>query len=101
VGTGPREARHFATYSKNEQEEAEISRRYSPALVKRVTNAPDSTIKQFMQYYRPTYDDIKRWNDYDLMKQVKRKFDYYDANKQRLNQGDMALPKLAPKGSPL
>ena len=95
VGTGPKQARHFAQFSKGEQEAAAIDRRYNPAMVKRVTGASDTAIKQFMQYYRPTYDDLKHWNDYDLMKVVKKKFDYYDANKDRIKSDDLALPPLA------
>jgi hypothetical protein len=98
-GATPNAAKHFAAYSKQELEYAEITRRYTPILVKRVTNAPDSVIKKFMQYYVPTYEDLKGWNDYDLMKQVKKRYDYYEANKDRLKTKDLSLPPLSPKAN--
>lgn len=94
VGTTPREARHFAAYSKAELEAAEVDRRYNAVFVKRVTNATDSTAKKFMLYYTPTYDDLKGWNDYDLMKQVKKRYDYYTANKDKANLKYTHLPAL-------
>jgi hypothetical protein len=93
-GSEPARARHFAAYSSAELEAAAVDRRYNLALVKRVTNAPDSIAKEFMLYYTPSYEDLKGWNDYDLMKQVKRRFDYYDKNKQRINSNDLMFPAL-------
>ncbi|MDR3697001.1 hypothetical protein [Mucilaginibacter sp.] len=78
--------RRFKNYTKGELEASAVDRRYTVSLVKKVTNAPDSTVKKFMEYYRPSYEDIKVWNDYDLMKKVKRTYDYYVQNKSRLGQ---------------
>ena len=44
-----------------------------------------------MEYYTPSYEDLKGWNDYDLMKQVKKSYDYYVENKDR-----MKLEELTP-----
>lgn len=103
-GKTPRDAKHFAAYAKNEQEAAAIDRRYNVAFIKRVTAAPDTEATKFMQYYTPSYEDIQAWNDYDLARQVKKRYDYYEANKARLTQKDLktpplpALPPLPPKG---
>ncbi len=102
-GKTPREAKRFAAYSKEEQEYAAITRRYNLAFIKRVTAAPDTEAAKFMQYYLPSYDDIKAWNDYDLAREVKKHYDYYEANKTRITHRDLALPPLralppTPKG---
>jgi hypothetical protein len=94
-GSEPREARHFAAYTKQELEAEAVDKRYNLAFVKKVTGAPDDEAKAFMQYYVPDYDDMKIWNDYDLAKQVKRRYDYFEANKKRINHQD--LPPLPPQ----
>jgi hypothetical protein len=94
IGTEPARARRFAAYSKNEQESAAIDRRYNVAFIKRVTAASDTEATLFMQYYKPSYDDIKIWNDYDLAREVKKHYDYYEANKARLTQKDLKTPLL-------
>jgi len=96
-GAGPARARRFAEYSKNEAEYAEIRRRYTLSLVKRVTRVSDSVAKRFMEYYTPSYDDLKGWNDYDLMKQIKSNFEYYDANKEALDLPHLIAPALTPR----
>jgi hypothetical protein len=85
-GKDAADLRRFKAYTKGELEASEIDRRYTVTLVRKVTHAPDTTVKKFMEYYRPSYEDIKAWNDYDLMKHVKRTYDYYIANKSRLGQ---------------
>ncbi|HZY40111.1 MAG TPA: hypothetical protein VFE53_25840 [Mucilaginibacter sp.] len=94
IGTDPARARRFAAYSKNEQEAAAIDRRYNVAFIKRVTAASDTEATRFMQYYTPSYDDIKVWNDYDLAREVKKRYDYYEANKARITHKDLKMPPL-------
>jgi len=85
-GTTPGRARRFAAYTKGELEYTEVQRRYTLALVKRVTNTPDSTAKKFMEYYTPSYEDLKQWDDYELIRRIKKSYDYYDKmdDKERL-----------------
>jgi hypothetical protein len=97
-GKGPSNARRFANFSKGELEYAEIRRRYSVALVARVTNTSDTVAKKFMEYYTPSYEDLKGWNDYELIKQIRKSYDYYDKSKdkeklQQLNQPTFIRPK--------
>jgi hypothetical protein len=93
-GAEPARARHFAAFSKQELQAEAVDKRYTIAFVKQVTGANDDQAKEFMQYYVPEYDDIKVWNDYDLAKQVKKRYDYYQANKGRINHKDLpALPQ--------
>ncbi|HEY2582829.1 MAG TPA: hypothetical protein VGI43_13530 [Mucilaginibacter sp.] len=84
-GKTPGEARRFKAYTKDEIEYAEVHRRYNAGLIVRVTNTTDSTAKKFMAYYTPSYQDLKGWNDYELIKRVKREFKYFEENRQNLN----------------
>jgi hypothetical protein len=77
-GKDAADLRRFKADSKEDLEYAEIKRRYNLALVMRVTNATDSIAKKFMQYYTPSYQDIKEWNDYELIKHVRASYDFYD-----------------------
>jgi len=97
-GKGPSNARRFANFSKGELEYAEIRRRYSVTLVARVTNTSDTVAKKFMEYYTPSYEDLKGWNDYELIKQIRKSYEYYDKSKdkeklQQLNQPTFIKPK--------
>jgi hypothetical protein len=73
----PADARRFAAFSKNEVESSEVNKRYTRELVKSVTKLPDDEVLKFMQFYSPSYQDIKEWNDYQLISAIKKNLVYY------------------------
>ena len=80
-GKTPRRAAHFARFARAELEQDEINRRYNREFVKRVTGiATDDEAQKFMDIYSPSFEDLKSWNDYDLVKNVKRWYQYYKKN---------------------
>lgn len=79
----PADARRFAAFSKNELEATEVNRRYTKDLVKRTTNLPDADVEKFMTLFTPSYEDLKEWNDYQLISYVKKSLRYYQKNKGR------------------
>jgi hypothetical protein len=85
------EARHFAEYSKNELEAIEVDKRYTKELVKSITKLPDDEVDKFVQTFRPSYEDMKEWNDYQLIMYIKKEFAYYQKNK---NRPEVKLQKL-------
>jgi len=96
-GKGPGQARRFAAFSKGELEFAEVRRRYNRAMVMRVTSTDSTTAKGFMEYYTPSYEDLKQWNDYELIKEVKRNFEYYEKAPDRKQLEQLNRPSLIPK----
>eukprot|EP01037_Dinobryon_pediforme_P009015 gene9015-9095_t len=66
-----KDLRRFKADAKSEIEFAEVHRRYNLAFVKRITNASDTVAQRFMEYYTPSYEDLKEWNDYELIKHTK------------------------------
>lgn len=80
-GKSPAEARRFAAFSKNELEANEVDKRYTKDLVKRVTKLSDDEILKFMDFYRPSYQDIKEWDDYQLIIAIKKNLVYYQRTK--------------------
>ncbi|MDP9047852.1 MAG: hypothetical protein M3N14_06930 [Bacteroidota bacterium] len=94
-GKEPKRLRRFAAFAKDETEYAELKKRYNLSLVKRVTSATDSTAKKFMEYYSPSYDDIKEWNDYELIKQIRREYDFYHKSGDKTGLQNLNSPALS------
>ena len=44
---------------------------------------PDDEIDKFMVAFRPSYENVKEWNDYQLIQYIKKEFAYYQKNKDR------------------
>jgi len=93
-GKGPGQARRFAAFSKGELEYAEIRRRYNLPMVMRVTGADSTKAKGFMEYYTPSFEDLKQWNDYELIKQVKKSYEYYDKSPDKKKLEELNRPSL-------
>lgn len=82
-GKTPGQARRFAEFAKNDQEASIVDRRYTKELVKSITKLPDDELEKFMVTYRPSFEDMKEWNDYQLIQYIKKEFAYYQKNKDR------------------
>lgn len=82
-GKSPAEARRFAAYSKNELEANEVNRRYTKDLVKSVTKLSDDEVPKFMLAFTPSFEDMKEWNDYQLIMYIKKSLAYYQKNKSK------------------
>lgn len=89
-GKGPADARRFAAFSKGELETNEVNRRYTRDLVKSVTKLPDEEIPKFMNTFTPSYEDMKEWNDYQLIQYIKKSLTFYQKHKGQATN----LPKL-------
>lgn len=95
-GATPGRARRFAAYSKGEVEQAEVQRRYNVGFVKRVTGASDTSAVNFMKYYTPSFEDLKEWNDYELIRRVKKSYEFYDTatEKEKIRLQNLNTPDL-------
>jgi len=99
LGAGPGQAKRFAAFSKREEENTEVDRRYNIALVTRVTHTPDSTAKKFMEFYTPSFEDLKEWNDYELIKHIKLSFDFYEKSPDKEKLERLNTPPLVKPGA--
>lgn len=98
-GSGPKQARRFQQYSANEMEQIAVDRRFTKALVQRITGLADSIkLQAFVLGYKPSYEDIKAWNDYDLINYIKRS--YLDFEKNGDKPPESGLQKLVPVTEP-
>jgi hypothetical protein len=76
--------RRFMRFSKNELEAIEVNKRYTRQLVKQITALPDTDVTKFMQQYSPSFEDMKEWNDYELINHIKKYMVYYKTNKDSI-----------------
>lgn len=73
--------KRFARYQKKEIEATEVDKRYNKPFVMRITGETDSAkVQKFMNFYRPTYEDLKTWGDYDLIQHTKTQWEYFQKN---------------------
>jgi len=70
-GKTPKQAKHFQEFSKNETEQINIDKRFNKSVVKQNTDLTDEQVDVFMDTFRPSYDQILRWNEYDLINYIK------------------------------
>lgn len=83
-GKEPGRLKRFNAFAKRELEASEVDRRYNRAMVTRVTGLTDSTaIRGFMDFWRPSYEDLKLWGEYDLMRHIKTNYEYFKKNGNR------------------
>jgi hypothetical protein len=59
-----------------------IDYRFNKALVRRLTEASDNELNEFMVLYRPTYEFILYSSDYDFQNFIKESFKKYKSSKQ-------------------
>ena len=50
---------------------------------KSVTKLPDDEVPKFMQTFTPSFDDLKGWNEYQLIMYIKKSLAYYQKNKDK------------------
>jgi len=90
LGQEPNRARHFQRLTREELERIEVNKRYTNALIKTTTGmTDDKEVEAFKLQFTPAYEDIKDWNDYQLISYIKRSYDYFVKNRDRPK-----LPKL-------
>jgi hypothetical protein len=88
-GKSASQARRFERYTKEELEQQAISKRYSKELIKKITNMADSEIDAFILAFRPSYENIRIWSDYDIINYIKKSFDYYEKNKANMKSNKL------------
>lgn len=71
-GKTPNQAKRFQKFAKTETEQIDIDKRFTKALIKENTDLKDEQIQPFMDSYRPSFDQMKNWNDYDLINYIKK-----------------------------
>lgn len=98
-GKTAKQYRRFEAFSKGELEYTEVRRRYNPAFVKRITHTSDSTAINFMRYYTPSFQDLKGWNDYELIKHVNKAYEFFDKSDNKKKLENLNTPYFLKPGN--
>ena len=53
-------------------EQSEIDRRFNSFKVKPLTDYEGKDLQNFLDTYRPSYELLSKWTDYDLVKYIKQ-----------------------------
>jgi hypothetical protein len=89
-GKTPGQAKRFNKYYSRELQQTEIDRRFNSFKIKTLTKYEGKDLQNFMDTYRPTYDQLSKWGDYDLINYVKKSAIAFEAAGRPAN----TLPKL-------
>ncbi len=82
-GRSASNARRFERFAKQEMEDVEIEKRYNKDVVKKVLqNISEEELTAFMMAFKPSYDQIKVWADYDIIKYIQTSYDYFTKNRE-------------------
>lgn len=76
-GRTPTQARRFGRFMENDLQQSEIDRRFTKPFVKDITKLDDDKLKEFMVAFRPSYEQVSKWNEYDLINYLKKSLDSY------------------------
>ena len=80
IGKTPGQARRFNRFYSRELQQSEIDRRFNPGTVKPLTNLEGRDLQNFMQTYRPDFEQLSGWADYDLVKYIRKSVLAFEAN---------------------
>lgn len=72
VGKTPGQARRFNSYYSREVQQSEIDRRFNAGTIKGLTSYDGKDLNNFLEIYRPAYQDISGWADYDLVNYIRK-----------------------------
>jgi hypothetical protein len=74
IGKTPAQARRFNTYYIKELQESEVDRKFSPFVVKNLTGLDGNDLKNFMILYRPEYQNVVIFDEYEMINYIKTSF---------------------------
>lgn len=81
-GRTPKQAKHFQEFTKNELQQTNVDRRFNKSLIKQVTDLKDDQLQPFIDSYRPSFEQVSAWNDYDLITYIKKSAQGFKEGKQ-------------------
>ena len=90
VGKTPGQARRFNKYYTREVQNAEIDRRFNQRTISVLTGYEGADLRNFLETYRPQFEEVIGWADYDLVNYVKKSMSAFES------AGRPAPPSLPP-----
>ncbi|HWK99607.1 MAG TPA: carboxypeptidase-like regulatory domain-containing protein [Parapedobacter sp.] len=88
LGRTPRNARRFHNYMERELAETDVDRKFSRTRIQELTGLDGDDLTNFIFWYRPSYEKIQYWGEYDITDYIMQSFKQFDRD------GRPAAPKL-------
>ena len=89
-GRTPRNARRFQAYMSRELEASEVDQKFTDHLIQEVTGLSGEDLSNFKFFYRPNYEEVKTWSEYDARVYIEQAFKNFE------QKGRPKAPKLVP-----
>lgn len=90
-GKDAKNAKRFSKFVDRELEETQVDRKFNRTLVAELTELEGDDLQSFMDLYRPSFNAVEHWGQYDLMNYIKNSFNSWDKNGRPKSA---RLPKL-------
>src|SRR5690606_32187642 len=78
LGRTPRNARRFSNYMERELAETDVDRKFSRTKIQELTGLTGDDLTNFMFWYRPSYEQVQYWGDYDITNYIMQSFRQFD-----------------------
>jgi hypothetical protein len=72
--------RNFQKVMATELQAVEVDRKFRPDLIRELTPLDGKDLENFTFFYRPSYQTIQYWTDYDLIHYIRTSFKKFDAD---------------------
>lgn len=94
IGKTPGQARRFNAYYTRELQESEIDRHFNTFTINKITGLEGNDLHNFMQSYRPQYQDFTTWDEYALIDYIKKSLNTFNqAGRPKAIKNLPPLPK--------
>jgi hypothetical protein len=78
-----KDAKRFANYIERENAESAVDGKFNKYLIQQYTSIDEKDIAEFMFLYRPKPEEIRIWNEYDMINYLKKSFKSYQEYKSK------------------
>ncbi len=87
-GRTPQNARRFQNYMNRELEATDVDRKFNKTLINELTGLEGEDLNNFMIWYRPSFEKVQYWGEYDMTAYIVQSFKQFDRD------GRPEAPKL-------
>ncbi|WP_449435835.1 hypothetical protein [Pedobacter steynii] len=76
-GRTPKNARRFGRYYETEMQQTLIDGFFNEIIIQNNTDLKGESLEKYMMDYRPEYEKVKNWTEYDAVKYIRESYKKY------------------------
>ncbi len=76
-----KDARRFKKYAARELKSVEVAKRFTNSLIKQTVPVTNDEADEFKVAYEPTVEQIRKWNDYELITYIRKSYASFRAGR--------------------